>query len=53
MATGRTKEKYRRVYIDGYDMSGFGRTIGPLEWKYDEADLTAHMSDTVDRKSVV
>lgn len=47
MATGRTVEKYRRVYINGYDMSGFGRTIGPLDLSYEEADLTAHMSDTV------
>ena len=47
MTTGRTVEKYRRVYINGYDMSGFGRTIGPLELTYDEADLTAIMSDTV------
>ena len=47
MATGRTLNKWKRVYMDGYDMSGFGRSIGPLELKYDEADLTAHMSDTV------
>lgn len=47
MATGRTLEKYYRVYINGYDMSGYGRTIGPLELTYDEADLTAIMSDTV------
>jgi hypothetical protein len=43
----RTVEKWTRVYIDGYDVSGFGRTIGPLEVTYDEADLTAQMSDTV------
>jgi len=36
-----------RVYVDGYDLSGYSRTIGPLEITYDEADLTAHMSDTV------
>lgn len=47
MATGRTKPKWIRVYADGYDISGFGRTIGPLELTYDEADLTAWMSDGV------
>ena len=47
MATGRTLPKHTRVYADGYDLSGFGRTIGPLELTYDEVDLTAHMSDTV------
>lgn len=47
MATGRTVNKWRRVYIDGYDMSGDGRSIGPLTVEYGEADLTAHMSDTV------
>lgn len=47
MATGRTLEKYTRVYVDGYDLSGFGRSIGPLELTHDEVDLTAHMSDTV------
>lgn len=33
--------------MDGYDLSGYSRTIGPLGLTYDEADLTAHMSDTV------
>lgn len=47
MATGRTKHKFWRVYVNGYDMSGFSRTIGPLEVTHDEADLTADMSDTV------
>lgn len=47
MATGRTKQKYTRVYVDGYDLSGYGRTIGPLELTYDEADMTVIMSDTV------
>lgn len=47
MATGRTKPKWIRVYMDGYNLSGYGRSIGPLEITYDEADLTALMSDTV------
>ena len=40
MATGRTVNKWTRVYIAGYDMSGFTRAIGPLEETFDEADLT-------------
>ena len=44
---GRTKIKYWRVYVDGYDLSGFGRSIGPLAVEYDEANLTAYMSDPV------
>lgn len=47
MATGRTLPKWMRVYADGYDISGFGRTIGPLELTHDEADLTAYMGDVV------
>ncbi len=42
---GRTVPKHVRVYADGYDFSGFSRTIGPLEWVYEEADLTAQMGD--------
>jgi hypothetical protein len=45
--TGRIRRQDYRVYIDGYDLSGFGRTIGPLAVEYDEAELTAYMSDTV------
>lgn len=47
MAVGRTLEKWTRVYMDGFDVSGFGRTIGPLDTIYNEVDLTAQMSDTV------
>jgi hypothetical protein len=46
MATGRTLDKYKRIYIDGYDMSGNARSVGPLDLMYDEADLTA-WPDTV------
>jgi len=34
------------VYQDGYDLSGFGRTIGPLQNEWSEVDMTATMSDT-------
>ncbi len=47
MTVGRTLEKYTRVYMDGFDVSGYGRTIGPLEVTYEEVDLTAQMSDAV------
>jgi hypothetical protein len=38
MATGRTLQRWARVYIDGYDMSGYTRDIGPLGWMYDEVE---------------
>ena len=38
--TGRTVTKHTRVYVDGYDLSGDARSIGPLINTYDEADLT-------------
>lgn len=47
MATGRTLPKHTRVYVDGYDLSGAGRTIGPLTWEYAEVDMTAPMSDAI------
>lgn len=46
MATGRTKPRWTRVYVDGFDMSGYTRSIGPLEWTYDEVDMTC-IGDTV------
>ncbi len=30
MATGRTLNRYSRVYVGGYDLSGHARSIGPL-----------------------
>ena len=47
MATGRTTNKHYRCYVNGYDLSGYSRTIGPLSLEYDAADLTAWMGDTV------
>lgn len=47
MATGRTLSRFERVYVDGYDLSGYGRTIGPLTAEYDVVDMTAPMSDAV------
>jgi len=48
MATGRTVLKHWRAYVDGYDMSGYTRTFGPLEWTHDQngGDMPA-LSDAV------
>lgn len=43
---GRTVAKWARVYLSGYDMSGYSRQIGDLKWAFEEADTTA-MSDLV------
>jgi hypothetical protein len=42
---GRTVSRWTRFYMDGYDMSGYARSVGALQWKFDEADLTA-LSDS-------
>lgn len=38
MATGRSFKRWMRVYIDGYDMSGYSRNLGPLNCIYPEID---------------
>jgi len=43
---GRTLNKYTRVYIDGYDLSGYSRSISPLVWEFDAVDLTCPMGDS-------
>ena len=47
MATGRTHPKHTRFYMAGYDMSGYSRTVGPLKWEYEPAEITAQMGDAV------
>lgn len=47
MAVGRTHPKWVRFYMAGYDMSGYARTVGPLKWEYEEAEITAQMGDSV------
>jgi hypothetical protein len=37
MATGRTLERFRRLYIDGYDLSNDMRNIDPLSCVFDVA----------------
>jgi hypothetical protein len=44
---GRSLSRWVRVFVDGYNLSGYGRSIGPLAVAFDTADLTAQMSDTV------
>jgi hypothetical protein len=36
MTTGRTTLNNLRVYVDGYDMSGYSRNIGPLACAFEE-----------------
>lgn len=38
MATGRTVAKFLKCYVDGYDMSGYTRSIGPLALTYAEQE---------------
>jgi len=47
MATGRTVfQKYARVYVSGYDLSGYARDIGPLTVDFD-METAAAMTDGV------
>jgi hypothetical protein len=46
MATGRTVSRFTRVYLDGYDMSGYSRSVGPLSTIFD-ADPQAALSDGI------
>jgi hypothetical protein len=48
MAVGRTTNNHTRVYINGYDLSPYGRTIGPMSVDVEPADITSYMgSDAV------
>lgn len=37
----RLHPKYQRGYFDGYDLSGFSRSIGALDWNFDQELDTA------------
>lgn len=37
----RTVTKWARFYMDGYDLSGYSRTVGPLEATYDTEEAAA------------
>jgi hypothetical protein len=43
----RTLNRWTRVYIDGYDLSGYSRSIGPLASDYEPVDVTADLGDSV------
>lgn len=44
--SGRTNKRWGRCYVDGYDLSGYARTFGPLAIEFDgQAD--AALTDTV------
>jgi hypothetical protein len=47
MATGRTLNKYGRIYVDGYDLSGHTRSIGPLSWTFQEGNDDPISADIV------
>lgn len=45
MSTGRTLNKWLKVYGNGYDLTGYTRSVGPLPWVFDAPDLTVINSD--------
>ncbi len=47
MATGRTVgQRYTRCYVDGYDMSGYARSVGELQWGFNQNEI-ACLSDSI------
>lgn len=42
----RTLDKWYRLYLDGYDLSGYSRSIGPFGVEHEEANMTT-WTDTV------
>ncbi len=46
MTTGRTLKRWTRVYIDGYDFSGYTREVGPLSIVSPEVEQVG-LSDSV------
>lgn len=56
MATGRITIFNSRVYIDGYDMSGYSRTYGPIACTFDEGvddAITLPVKQTIPGNAVV
>jgi hypothetical protein len=41
MATGRTLSRWSRVYGNGYDLSGYTRSLGTLPWEFESGDISA------------
>ena len=47
MATGRTVgSKFTRAYVDGYDLSGYTRTVGELQYEHDQNEIVT-LTDSV------
>lgn len=40
MATGRTVLKWANVYVNGYDLTGYSRSFGPVSASFEEGDTT-------------
>lgn len=48
MATGRTVgSKFTRAYVDGYDLSGYARSVGELQWEYNQEEFAALDAEVV------
>jgi len=47
MATGRTHPRFCRAYLDGYDMSGYSRSYGPLSQTFDEGPDDTFGTDVI------
>ena len=47
MSTGITLSRYQRIYIEGQDMSGYTREIGPLTWTYPEIDQVSKLDAVI------
>jgi hypothetical protein len=41
MATGRTVNKFSRIYVDGYDLSGYVRQIGEINTEFEHEPMAA------------
>lgn len=46
MATGRTLQRHTRFYLDGFDLSGYARSLGDLKQEY-EAPVGASWTEAV------
>ena len=44
---GRTLDQWLRFYMDGYDLSGYTRSVGPLILKFEEHEATCPPGDEV------
>ena len=45
---GRTVgSKFTRAYVDGYDLSGYARSVGELNWEYNEEEFVALSAEVV------